>query len=191
MVRLRHIAGGMQGIADGLQRRGVFELVEPVLGQVIDGLEGGLLEVAIVFLPVGVAALAVVRFGGVEVALFQLAVVQVNHGVPVNVAAPAAIHFAVAVVIAAVVIAVGVALAGHVDEVPVGGVIDDGCRCAIHRRVFVADPPATQAGVFEVIDVIGRLTEDFPRAGLTARRADVKLIGALHLRCGVAGVHKR
>ena len=59
MVRLGHVAGGMQGIADGLQRRRGAELLEPVGGEVIDRLEGGGLEVAVVLLPVRAGALAV------------------------------------------------------------------------------------------------------------------------------------
>src|SRR3990167_5217911 len=171
MVRLRDITGGVQRVTDGLQGRCVLELIEPVLGQVIDGLEGRRLEVAVVRLPVGGSALAVMRFGGVKVALLQLAVVQVHHGVPVNVAAPAAIHLAVAVVVATVVVAVGVALSGHVDKVPVRGVVDQRSGGAIHRRVLVADPPATQAGVLKIIDVVGRLADDFPRTGFAARCA--------------------
>ena len=190
MVRLRHIAGGVQCVADGLQRGGVLVLIEPVFGQVIDGLEGRRLEVAVVCLPVGVGALAVMRFGGVEVALLQLAVVQVHHGVPVNVAAPAAIHLAVAVVVATVVVAVGVALAGHVDEVPVRGVVDQRSGGAIHRRMLVADPPTTQAGVLEIVNVVGRLAEDFSRTGFAAGGTDVELIGAFHLGRGMGRVEE-
>ncbi len=130
------------------------------------------------------------RFGGIEVALLQLAVVQVDHGVPVDIAAPAAVDLAVAVVVTAVVVAMGVALAGHIDEVPVGGVVDDGRRRAIHRRVLVADPPAADAGVLELIDIVGGLAEDLAGTGLAAGRADVELIGPLHLRRCVGRIEK-
>ena len=130
------------------------------------------------------------RFGGVEVAFLQLAVVQVNHGVPVNVAAPAAIHLAVAVVVAAVVVAVGVTLAGHIDKVPVRRVVDQRSGGAIHRRVLIADPPAAQAGVLEIVNVIGRLAEDFPRTGFAAGCADVELVGASHLGRGMGRVEE-
>ena len=75
-------------------------LLEPVGGEVIDRLEGGGLEVAVVLLPVRAGALAVVRLGGVEVLALQLAVVEVDHGVPVDVG-DAAVDLVVAVVVAA------------------------------------------------------------------------------------------
>lgn len=189
MVRLGHVAGGMQGIADGLQRRRGAELLEPVGGEVIDRLEGGGLEVAVVLLPVRAGALAVVRLGGVEVLALQLAVVEIDHGVPVDVG-DAAVDLVVAVVVAAVGVAMGVAVPGQVEEVPVRGVVDDARSRAPQRRVFVADPPAPETGVLEVVHVEGRLAEDLPGLRLAAGGAHVEPVGLTHLLGGVGGVHE-
>ena len=189
MVRLRHIAGGMQGKADGLQRRRGLELVEPVLGQVVDGLEGRHLEVVVMLVPVRTAALAVMRLGAVVVLGLQAAVVQVDHGVPVDIA-DAAVDLVVAVVVAPTIVAVAVALAAHVDEVPVGRVVDQRRRGIPYRGVFVTNPPAAQAGVLEIIHIVGGLAENLPGPGLGAGRPDIELVGPAHLGAGIGRVHE-